>query len=153
MNKKTVIGLVLFLLGGGTLGGVAYLRSLLAEVEVSSVELRPQFSLTSPGIACTIRGLNPLPLSVVVHKYRVQVGADELPVALLLSSDKAVTATPGEFEIETQLAGKGRSVGVLLGGGVSLKVLRGLGYRGSMVVGVGPLKRVVPLKGVISWFK
>ena len=153
MTKKTVIGLVMFLLGGSILGGVICLRSLLAKVEISSVELRPRFSLTSPGLACTIRGRNPLPLSILVHSYRVQIGKDELPVALLLSSDKAVTATPGEFEIETELAGKGRSMGVLLGGGVSLKVLRGLGYRGNMVVGVGPIKRVVPLKGVIRWFK
>ena len=153
MSKKTVIGLVLFLLGGVALGGVVYLRTLLAGVEVSSVVLRPRFSLTNPGISCTIRGRNPLPLSIVVHSYRVEIGAEELPVALLLSSEKAVTATSGEFEIKTQLAGNGRSAGVLLGEGISTTVLKGVGYRGSMVVGVGPLKRTVPIKGVISWFK
>lgn len=153
MRKRTVLGLAVFLLGGLALGGVIYLRTLLAGVEVTSVVLRPRLSLTSPGLSCTIRGHNPLPLSITVSRYRVEIGTRELPVALLLSSEKAVTMASGDFEIDTSLSSDGRSAGVKLGDGISTGLLRGVGYGGSMTVGVGPLSREVALKGKISWFK
>lgn len=152
MRARTLVGVGLILLGGTALGSVLLVRSMLADIEVSKVKIKAHLSLTRPAVRCAIVGNNPLPLSVEVLSYQLELGAGELPVGLRLSSDKPLSVPPGAFEVEAPLVGQGRTAAILLGKGISPSIYRGLGYRGSMLVRVGPFKRTVWFKGVVSWF-
>ena len=150
MRLRTVLGIALFSLGVLALVGAIYFRSMLKAIRLDSVYFQVELEDLSLKFRCTLTGYNPSFLKIKITNYKIAAGEGQLPIALLLSSRRALDIPTGKFRISLDLFQEEDELSWTLGGGLDPSILDGVQYRGALHACTSLLCSTLRFKGIMA---